>query len=361
MTIYINGQCLERMLTGVERYTLSVLKAMDRLLVEEAAYADVDAVLLLPPAGHCDVQLKRIGIQKIGRGKGHFWEQIELPFYCRGKFLLSLHSVAPLMQQRQLLVMHDAKVVHREKSDASELARRWYVFLGRVLGRRLPRIIAISNYAAQDIHEGYGIPYEKIKVILNGRYDLSNVSEDVDILRRHDLHPHKFILAVGGGSTKNNILTAYAVEQLRDNEMVFVVAGHSPESVRAKLNSCSKTRCIGRVTDEELAALYKNALCLAFPSFVEGFGAPPLEAMSVGCPVIASTCEAVPEICGDAALYVDCHSVDSMREKIEQVIYNSELRMHQIERGYENLRRFDWTRTAKAILDEAISVMKLYY
>ena len=53
--------------------------------------------------------------------------------------------------------------------------------------------------------------------------------------------------------------------------------------------------------------------------------------------------------------------MDSMREKIEQVIYNSELRMHQIERGYENLRRFDWTRTAKAILDEAISVMKLYY
>jgi glycosyltransferase, group 1 family len=356
MTLYINGQCLERSLTGVERYTLAVLYALDKLL-DEIPYAKIQTVLLVPPHVRYKLQFQKIKVKRIGRFGGIFWEQIELPFYCRNEFLLSLHSVAPLMHRRQLIVMHDAKVAHKGKLDTCEARRYWYKFLGKTLGRRLPKIIAISHFTAQDIHKGFGIPYNKIKVVLSGPYDLDGVCEDRGVLTRYGLQSGQFILGVGGGTTKNNILTARAVETLTDSDLIFVLAGSAPKSVQKGLAEFKRTRCIGRVTNEELLALYKNAFCLAFPSLVEGFGIPPLEAMAVGCPVIASTCEAIPEVCGDAVLYVDSYNVDSMKKQIARLLHDQVLVEQLIEKGYENLRRFDWDRTAKEILDETIKVM----
>lgn len=356
MTLYINGQCLERSLTGVERYTLAVLYALDKLL-DEIPYAKIQTVLLVPSRVKYKLQFQKIKVKRIGRFSGIIWEQIELPFYCRNEFLLSLHSVAPLLHHRQLIVMHDAKVAYKGKLDTCEVRRYWYKFLGQILGRRLSKIITISHFAARDIHEGFGIPYDKIKVVLSGPYDLGGVCEDRGTLTRYSLQSRRFILGVGGGTTKNNILTARAVEELTDSDLIFVLAGSVPKSVQKGLAEFKRTRCIGRVTNEELLALYKNAFCLAFPSLVEGFGIPPLEAMAVGCPVIASTCEAIPEVCGDAVLYVDSYNVDSMKKQIARLLHDQVLVEQLIEKGYENLRRFDWDRTAKEILDETIKVM----
>lgn len=355
-TLYINGQCLERSITGVERYTLAVLSALDDIARDEC-YHWLDIHLLLPPKGRCELPFHKIRMSHVGRWHGHLWEQVELPFFCKDGVLLSLHSVAPLFKRHQLVVMHDAKVAHKGKSDIGNLKRICYSFLGKTLGRVLPRIIAISNFAAKDIHKGFDIPYEKIVVILSGRYSLEEVHSEDGILDRLQLQRKKYILAVGGGSTKNNVLTANAVEMMGREDLYFVVAGFSPEVMLQQLNQFTRTKCIGRVTDEELTALYKNALCLAFPSLVEGFGVPPLEAMSVGCPVIASTCEAVPEICGDAALYVDAYSVDDMKQKIEMLENNQDLMEDLVLKGYKNLDRFDWYRTAKSILDNAIELM----
>lgn len=354
--LYINGQCLERPITGVERYTLFVLQALDDIVCDEA-YNWLDICLLLPPNGRCNIPFRKIRISHAGRCHGHLWEQIELPFLSRNGVLLSLHSVAPLFKRHQLVVMHDAKVAHSGKSDAGELKRFFYLCLGRALGSILPRVIAISNFAAKDIHEGFHIPYEKIQVVLSGRYTLDGIDADESVLERFHLQGKKYILAVGGGSTKNNILTANALESMGKKNLYFAVAGYVPETMARCLSNFIHTKLIGRVTDGELAALYKNAFCLAFPSLVEGFGVPPLEAMSLGCPVIASTREAVPEICGDAALYVDAHSVDDMRQKIEMLEQDINLREALVHKGYENLERFDWNRTARAILESTLDLM----
>jgi glycosyltransferase involved in cell wall biosynthesis len=106
----------------------------------------------------------------------------------------------------------------------------------------------------------------------------------------------------------------------------------------------------GRVTDSELVNLYQRASVMVFPSFYEGFGLPPLEAMACGCPVIASNASAVPEVVGTAALLFDPSSADQLAASIRTVLTRHELREELIDRGLSNSRRFTWEETARRTL-----------
>lgn len=107
----------------------------------------------------------------------------------------------------------------------------------------------------------------------------------------------------------------------------------------------------GFVSDERLAALYKNANCLVIPSFEEGFGLPVLEAMAVGCPVIAANVASLPEVAGDAALYFDPRSIDDMVDKIQRLLSSGELRKKLIAKGKKRVKLFSWEKMAKQTLE----------
>jgi glycosyltransferase involved in cell wall biosynthesis len=108
--------------------------------------------------------------------------------------------------------------------------------------------------------------------------------------------------------------------------------------------------CLGRLSDSELAALLRDCLCLAFPSFVEGFGLPPLEAMALGCPVIASDCASLPEVCGEAALYASPKDPDAWLAQFVRLNRDPELRVRMIEQGRARASTFWWTRSAELYL-----------
>jgi glycosyltransferase involved in cell wall biosynthesis len=107
----------------------------------------------------------------------------------------------------------------------------------------------------------------------------------------------------------------------------------------------------GFVSDGELKALYENAGCLIFPSLYEGFGLPPLEAMYCGCPVIASSRTARPEVCADAALYCDATSAADIAEMVSCLITDEGLREHYRAKGAARAREFKWERSAQRLLD----------
>ena len=111
-----------------------------------------------------------------------------------------------------------------------------------------------------------------------------------------------------------------------------------------------KVKFLDFVTDEELQALYKNALCFILPSLYEGFGLPVLEAMQNGCPVITSNISSLPEAGGDAALYVDPQDVNDIADKIQKVISNQKLRDDMMEKGYKQVKKFSWEKTARETL-----------
>jgi glycosyltransferase involved in cell wall biosynthesis len=116
--------------------------------------------------------------------------------------------------------------------------------------------------------------------------------------------------------------------------------------------------CIGRVSDAELEALYQHAECFVFPSFYEGFGIPPLEAMACGGPVIASTAAAAREVCGDAALYFDPARPEQLAEVLRRLFADAGLRARLRDAGAQRLQRYSWDASAELNLAAIHEVMR---
>ncbi|HHI02617.1 MAG TPA: glycosyltransferase family 1 protein, partial [candidate division Zixibacteria bacterium] len=107
----------------------------------------------------------------------------------------------------------------------------------------------------------------------------------------------------------------------------------------------------GHLEDAELIGLYRNALLFVYPSLYEGFGLPPLEAMACGCPAVVSKTASLPEVCGDAAFYVDPYDTDDIARGMEALINDKALRQRLIQKGKEQARRYDWGLSARKMLD----------
>ncbi|UCC79738.1 MAG: glycosyltransferase family 4 protein, partial [Candidatus Zixiibacteriota bacterium] len=111
-----------------------------------------------------------------------------------------------------------------------------------------------------------------------------------------------------------------------------------------------KIRWLDYVNDDDLSPLYSGASAFAYPSIVEGFGLPILEAMSVGCPVLTSNCSSMPEAAGDAALYVDPFDIDSICDGLLKITNDSDLRSRLSRSGKDRVALFTWERTAKEMI-----------
>jgi glycosyltransferase involved in cell wall biosynthesis len=112
----------------------------------------------------------------------------------------------------------------------------------------------------------------------------------------------------------------------------------------------SHVRFLGKVTPEELLALYNSAQMLVHPAFYEGFGLPPLEAMACGTPVVVSNTSALPEIVGDAALLVEPSDIDSLTVSMWRLLSDAELRQQLTEKGLKRARLFSWRKAAEETL-----------
>lgn len=111
-----------------------------------------------------------------------------------------------------------------------------------------------------------------------------------------------------------------------------------------------RVKFLDYVPDEDLPALYQNALCFVLPSLYEGFGLPVLEAMHYGCPVVTSNVSSLPEAAGDAAIMVDPESTESIKEGIEKVLGDKSLREKLVKKGYEQVKKFSWEKCARETL-----------
>jgi glycosyltransferase involved in cell wall biosynthesis len=111
------------------------------------------------------------------------------------------------------------------------------------------------------------------------------------------------------------------------------------------------------VDNRRLALIYNLASLFVFPSLYEGFGLPPLESMACGCPVVVSRVASLPEVCGDAAYYVDPQDVSNMADGMTHVLSNDDLRKSLISKGIDRVKLFDWEKTARKTLDVFEEVM----
>jgi glycosyltransferase involved in cell wall biosynthesis len=350
--IFINGRFLSQQITGVQRVALEVVKSLDNLIklgvIDNRLYS---FTMLAEKNLKYKPDLKNIEIEQVGKLSGHLWEQVELPRYVRKNVLLNLCGPAPVFKRNQVAVIHDA-VPFACPAEFSLAFRTWYKILFAMLGKRTDELITVSDFSKKELSHYCRVDEERFTVAHLGIDHFTSIPADTAVLKRNDLFGRKYILAVGSLSPRKNFLRLIdTVKILDDPEIELVVAGGINSKVFSDidLQPSDRIRYLGRVGDEELKALYSNAFCFAFPSLYEGFGLPPLEAMSCGCPVVAGNSTSIPEVCGEAALYCDPNDSGDIAEKIRSLSTDDCLRKRLISKGIERAALYTWNSCGRTV------------
>lgn len=277
------------------------------------------------------------------------WHQIGLPFsilkqkqrlFYSPVFEGMLVPVCP-----QIITIHD--ILPIRFPDVYPRIKYYFKFILPQLIRASDAIITTSNYTKKEILDHYNCHNTPIHVVYQGyREDIFNLNSD-DL--ENPLHRSEtpFILCVGETRPYKNLrrlIEAFSRANCPNLELRIV--GNLNKCDRPLLDypqelGCSeRVKFLGFVPDDALADLYHRAIAFAFPSLYEGFGIPPLEAMACGCPVLASNQTAIPEVCGEAAFYVNPYDIDDIAQGIVQLVNNSQLRQQLRQRGQHQVQSF---------------------
>ncbi|MCA1594639.1 MAG: glycosyltransferase family 4 protein, partial [Acidobacteria bacterium] len=234
----------------------------------------------------------------------------------------------------------------------------------RRTARAAAHIITPSEFTRRDIVNTYAIRPERVSVIklaASPTFKPAN-PEEVERARRRYGIEGEYILAVGSIQPRKNLarlIGAYADlrrERSSDKLPQLVLVGKKAwlygQTLRAleERGVSDSTILTGYVSEGDLPALYTGALCFVYPSYFEGFGLPPLEAMQCGTPVITGNLTSLPEVVGDAGLLVDPHDTEALGRAIARLIDDQNLRAELRAKGLERARLFNWHETARQTL-----------
>ncbi|MEX3999172.1 glycosyltransferase family 4 protein [Paraburkholderia sp. EG285A] len=354
-TLVINGRFLGRRATGVDRFAFETVRALDALIeAGDPLVAGLRAEIVVPaelgglrsPFGH-------VRLRASGHGGAMRWEQLALPCAAAGSLLLNLCNSAPLFYGHQVTVLHDAAPARVPESYSRKFAA-WYRLMAPRIGRVARRVITVSEFSRRELYEAYRIPLRKIGVVSESGEHMLRMQESAsvpEVLRGG----RPFVLAVGSLSRhKNFSLVAEAARRLRDARFDIVVVGGGDARVYGGAQGAMPefVKHLGYVSDEELVALYRRAACFVYPSLYEGFGLPPVEALALGCPVIASRLPPVVEACGDAVLYTSPDDPAQLAALLERVTADAALRASLRARGAARTAALTWRATAVKLIEE---------
>jgi glycosyltransferase involved in cell wall biosynthesis len=236
-------------------------------------------------------------------------------------------------------------------------------FVTRVM--RSSRVLTDSEYVKEEAKSLLGLPDEKVTSIHLGVNHETFRVYDKDSLqsfkREHGL-PERFILFVGSREPRKNLeglARAYRTlpKHLQDEFKLVLVGPGGRQDYPTIEKLGESVTDLGYIDADNLARLFNLASLFVFLSFYEGFGLPPLEAMACGCSAVVSKAASLPEVCGDAAYYVDPKDVDSIAEGMSRVLGDEALRGSLVAKGIERAKLFTWEETAKKTLDVFEEVM----
>lgn len=364
MRIAINTRLLlPNRLDGIGWFTAETAKRMvmshpehhffflfDRQPSPQFIYADnVTPVTLCPQARHPVLWYLffEISVQR-------FIKHNKIDLYLSPDGMMPLHPTAPT-----LTVIHDLNFEHA--SGNLRKSHQWYMeyFFPR-FAQNATRIATVSEYSRQDIAQTYGIDPSKIDVVYDGAHNNYRPHSDAEKRatrqRFTDGNPYIiFISTILKRKNLTNLLKAFdQVKQTDTSGLKLVVVG-SPvwwqdELAEAynQMQHQADVKMIGRAEPDDLSALLSAAEMLVYPSFFEGFGIPILESMYAETPVIASQTTSMPEVGGDAALYIDPHNVDDIAQAIIRM-QDKDLQQEYINKGRIQRAKYSWDITANLL------------
>ena len=274
----------------------------------------------------------------------------------RGKFDIyhpTYFRYMPLVRARRMVVTHHDCTHERFPEEFHEPDRVSHA--KRDLFARADAIICISESSRNDLLNFYNVDPAKANVVYHGFTRLERTPEGAQELAKHV--NRDYALYVGSRNRYKNFrgfLKALYDSGLHRTLLLLVIGGGSfSTEERAFIDDLHLAHSIvalPRVADSLLAEAYSNARVLAYPSLWEGFGLPPLEAMHLGCPVVACNASSVPEVCGDAPFYFEADSPDSLRDVLLRAVNDEDARVRSIERGQATAARYSWAKCAEETL-----------
>jgi len=279
--------------------------------------------------------------------------------------VLHVQFTAPPFSPCPVVVsIHDLSFEHLPQTFKWRSRKQLRITVRRT-ARQASQVIALSEYARNDIVNTYQVSPDKISVIplsAAGHFHPIKDEEELQRVRQTYGIEGEYMLSVGAIQPRKNLgrlVAAYS--HLRGAKPEgklpkLVLAGKCAwlydETLRAikELELSDSIILTGYVPESDLPALYSGALCFIYPSYFEGFGLPPLEAMQCGVPVIVGDRTSLPEVVGDAAVLVDPFDVHALAAAIEKVVSDSDLRARLSVQGLARAKLFEWRETARQTL-----------
>ncbi len=300
----------------------------------------------------CQKILRQPKIDKILGGVDIFWS----PHF---NFTNLSHNT------KHVLTIHDLSFIRYPKY-FSKRKNFWHWAVNlKKQAQNCQALIAVSKNTKEDIIELLNVSEKKVHLVYSGLNTKSlkvNEADEKNFFKKHGLKKN-YILYLGNIEPRKNISgLIYAYNILRDRNIrlvdtQLVLAGatgwKNRDIYQARENSPYKDniKFIGYVGSYDREILYRNAICLTYPSFYEGFGFPPLEAMSKSLPVITSNVSSLPEVVEKAALTINPYDINDLARAMELLIYKQDLRSDLILKGQVQASKFQWSKTAKDYLE----------
>ncbi|MGI4749999.1 MAG: glycosyltransferase family 4 protein [Janthinobacterium lividum] len=364
------------LIIGIDVRDLRVAKTGTKTYLEELckAFKKMDHVNVHFHFLDSDISVYQ-GTKKIFKFLEHvnyqLWKQVSLPLKAWGKncdVVFCTDNYVPLIHlgYQTIPVFHDAFFFENPEN----YGKIWLWFYKKTAlpaAKKSLFVITPTFYAKQQIQAFTSIPKEKLIVVYEG-VKTSPETTDISLqktLERFLLKPSNYILHVGSMFKRKNIpalVTAFSrIKTSGYPDLKLVLAGSIPSSqiendykliaeTIKDLNLQNEVIITGYLTDDELTALYKNALLYVFPSINEGFGLPILEAFENNLPVIVADNTCLPEVGGDAVLTFDPFDTDAIFTCIKTVLEDEYLRKEMIKKGRERLQDFSWLKTASQLI-----------
>jgi len=368
MNIIIDARLILNKNTGIGTYLINLIEALlknDRknnyVLFIDKNLNENHPVCLWEQE---NLHKQRVGVPAVGPE-----QQIVIPFKLKGKNIDVYHYPhfdLPLLQNNNsVITIHDLKYIIAPEffPEFSLIKKKYMNFFYRFSGQKAKKIIVVSESTKNDLISLFKIPNEKIVVIpLAARDDFQPAKnqEQIQIKLKEKGIYNKYFLVVGERRPHKNlvrIIEAFKIFRKRCTakyDLIIVgkkYANYSePEKKISVLNLENDVILTGYVSDDWLPIYYQGAEALIFTSLYEGFGIPIAEAMACGTPVITSNISSMPEVAGDAALYVNPYDSEAIAEKMETLVKNRVLSNELKQKGAKQVKKFNWHRTAEQTL-----------
>ncbi|MES2006830.1 MAG: glycosyltransferase family 1 protein [Patescibacteria group bacterium] len=277
--------------------------------------------------------------------------------------LLFIAPLLPLIIPKRIKAVQICQELGSQKTPVSGIRERSIAFLRDqiLMPRSLARASAIvaASYATKtDIHTYYAVPDEKVIVVYDGYQDLSIYERHAPVVDP-SLKPFFYFAGkVKGRKNVHGIVSGFVrfKERVKSDVKLLIAGDYGGEyfqKMKKEIDEHALSNDIifaGYTSGAQHYAYYKNALALVFPSFNEGFGMPPVEAMSLGLPVITSNLSSMAEVVADAGLLVDPYDVDDISRAMEKVYIDPALREELIKKGYMRAKDFSWTKASGEVM-----------